>query len=205
MEPYLYKRAVTKDDIERARNLITAEYLRVGYIARGATESELSKNLFLDTTSTFLALKGDEVVGTLSIFGNREAGLPMEPDWEIEIRLLREKGKRLAEVGQFAVRHKAVHPLVPSFLGPSLGLFRLVLQHGLEASIDSFCICVHAKHERFYAALGFTSIGPQRGYGPVGVEASAGMELDLTALREGRQGVRSLLLTRLGEGKSTHA
>lgn len=198
MESYLYKRAVIREDKERARDLITEEYLRAGYIAQGSSESDLSRNLFLDTTVTFLAFKGEDAVGTLSILTDEEGKLPMESDWAEEVAVLRKKGKRIAEVGQFAVRHDTRDGQTSLALGPSLGLFKRVLEHGLTSPLDSFCICVHAKHERFYTALGFVSIGALRRYGVVGVEFSAGMELDLNVVRAGRGNMRdSSMLARL--------
>ena len=122
-------------------------------------------------------------MGTLSVFHDGQEGLPMESGWKAEIEEIRGAGKNLAEVGQFAVRDVGTSYMQ----GPTLDLFRLVLAHGLETSVDFYCIAVHSKHERFYRMLQFITLGNHKNYAPVQVDSAVGMSLDLEWVKKRKE------------------
>lgn len=176
MEPFIFKCTVSLEEKTQAQALITNEYRRVGYIQEKEVSSSLSDNLFLDSSTTFVAEREGVVYGTLSLFLDRSGGLPMEQEWKEELSSFRDKGCLLAEAGQFAVEHTQPLPIRLQIVS---GLFALLLKEARDRKIEILCIAVHAKHRPFYESLGFTSLGEPRFYGPVRVEQAVGMSLEV--------------------------
>jgi hypothetical protein len=168
------------EELQAARALVTRRYAAQGYATDGAFDAYLEN----PATTTFGLFEGDILCGTISLVPDGQQGLPMDSVYREELAPLRAKGKRLAEVVQFAVddeRHTGLSALAGSLV--AIPLFGDVLSRAIEQHIDTLCISINPKHDRFYAMLGFREIGALKQYGAV--EAPAiGRVLDVSNWRE---------------------
>lgn len=176
MAEYSCREANGATERNQARAIVLAEYARSGYIRKEDAQMDLRGVLPSDaavnsSASTTLVISSDgRIVGTVSIVFDSPEGFPMDSLYHEELEALRQSGHRLAEVVQLATDQDFVASLpgIGGGLSLILPLFRGVLQLGKERGIDGFCITVNPKHDRFYAEIGFVSLGPERCYEALG-------------------------------------
>lgn len=165
-------------ELEAAYRLLNEEYVRCGYDDPDPSGMRFLPCYALPTTRTFVALRGTEVIGTVTLVDRGVLGLPMEALFGREILRLQAPGRRLAEVSGLAVR-------APDRI-LSLLLFRAMT--GLARwghQVTDLCITVNAAHEKFYAdALLFERIGPVRLSPQVKGATAVPMRTDLTSAVE---------------------
>jgi len=194
MEAYTYSKALTQRERTEAVALITLVFKRAGYISDETEQSSLSTRVLRGEAATFLAKKGDLLCGTLSVFDDGPLGVPLEDIFAPEISELRNAGKKLAEVGQFAVYDPRNDVTMPVGINPALGLFKLVFAYAKANKIDTLCITVNPKHERFYHAMGFVRWERECSYAAVNGHPAVGMTLDLHIAEKGPVGLLRKLL-----------
>ena len=128
---------------------------------------------------TFVAKKDNEVIGTISmVFGEDSQGktetLPMEEVYEKEIKEYRDKGHKIAEITQLALKRKDVTTLRDFINQRSIliELYALVLKKSFEKKsrkeLDDLVIAINPKQEDFYKdTFKFEHLGGVKTYGSV--------------------------------------
>ncbi|MFZ2187460.1 MAG: hypothetical protein WAV46_02425 [Candidatus Moraniibacteriota bacterium] len=176
-------RARCDADQQGAFDLVSEEYKKDGYIDVDA-RPDIPVYNFLLTSATFIAKADKTIIGTVTIVGDGEKGLPMENIYEEEIGELRWSGKKMAEISQLAIKRgtaenpdmhqRKIQTSIP------LALFRVVYFFAKSQGIGNFCIAINPKHETFYKLLGFEDIGGLKSYSFVNGAPALARMLDIT-------------------------
>ena len=169
----------------------SARLLHAMYVARGLIEPKPSgmratPHLLLPSTATFIARRGDAIVGTLALVVDSPLGLPMEKAFPEEVKAVRAPDRRAAEVGALCVAPGARRQ------GVSYLLTKLMWRCAREVcGVDDLLIAVVPPADELYrAAMLFERIGPTRRHPSVknGV-VTVPMRLDLRAAPGAFKGV----------------
>lgn len=176
----------TKEELEGSRRLVLEEYIRSGYVSVQDIVSglKMGEYLGLPNTTTFILRYQNGIIGTVSLVEDSEKGVPMDDLYTKEIDILRNRGLKIAEVSQFAMR-KDTHveylsldkKRPASYL--SVPLLKLMVHYALRQGVDAFCIAVNPKHVMFYKFLGFEQFGEEKSYVSVNEAPAVALVLDL--------------------------
>lgn len=148
--------ARSRDDLTQAFRLVFDSYFEAGLVTHKPSKIRLTPHHLMPTSEVLVAKLGHTVTSTMSIFGDGYLGLPMESMYGPQIRELREKGLRLAEIGCLADRRMAHVRFMDAFMQ----LSRMVAQVCRVRGIDAVVAVMHPKHARLYRRLmGFEQIG----------------------------------------------
>lgn len=159
-----------------AFELVYNAYVRSGLAEPNPYRMRVTPYQLLPTTQVFVAVKGSEVIGTVSLVQDGELGLPMEAIYDREISWRRAEGLRLAEVSCLADRH---HDLRRSF-PVVLRLMSLMAQSAKRRGVDELIIAVHPRHAPFYQRFtAFVPIGGRKDYDAVCGKPAVALGLDL--------------------------
>lgn len=151
--------AIANDAASRTRayRLVYRNYLAKRLIASNENELRVTPFHMLDSTVTFVATHGSEVICTVSLIGDGEMGLPMECVYPDEVAALRRRGLFIGEVSCLATVEMGFSRFLPIFVR----LTSLMAQHARAYGMDQFLIATHPRHARFYKRyMGFQQIGP---------------------------------------------
>jgi acyl carrier protein len=182
---HLFRVASTEDEWNDARTLVHRIYVREGYIDPESSRALIGEYIGKNTTTTFLGYMGDALVGTISVAEDASGGLPMDQIFRDEVDTLREEGKVIGEVCQFAIDDAlvALHTTTGSSRNDlSLKFFGCVLTHARERGITHYCFSVNPKHARFYELIGSERIGDEKQYPSVNMAPALAYVLDIEAL-----------------------
>jgi len=156
--------ANSKEKMQKAFNLVFREYKKDGYVNADA-KPEIPGYNFLPTSATFIAKFSNEIIGTVTIIGDGERGLPMEMIYRQEAEKIRKNGKKIAEIGQLAIKRDLKDvPQKEIQLAVLLPLFKLVYFYAKIKGIEKLCVSINPKHESFYDSIGFENIGGLKYY-----------------------------------------
>jgi len=170
-----YKIAATLDERADAFRLVYRSYLEAGLGQRNPYGMRVTPYHLLPTTEVFIATLQDEVILTVSLVTDGEAGLPMECVYEEEVAAKRAVGLRLGEVSCLADRRSHFRGFFPVFLR----LSRLVVQYARHRGLDQLLLAVHPKHARFYQRfMTFRPMGAERVYPTVRNHPAVALCLD---------------------------
>ena len=143
--------------------LASARLVHDMYVARGLIEPKPSgmratPHLLLPSTATFIAQRGEEIIGTLSLVVDSQLGLPMEKAFPAEVQAVRAAGRKTAEVGALCVTDRF------RSRGVSYLLNKLMWRCAREVyGIDDLLISVVPPADALYrAALLFRPLGAKR-------------------------------------------
>lgn len=162
------KSAENMDEFSQAFGLVYKEYLRSGYIPEPKS-SEMLYNIYhlLPETTVFVAKSYLTVVSTLTqIFDSDLFGLPMDSLYKNELDVLRDRGRKIAEITALATEK--------SFRWKNLFMYlcKAMLWHTKYSGINDLCITINPKHVRFYKTIFlFEQFGPERHYPRVNAPA----------------------------------
>ena len=164
--------AVTRDDLEAAARLVHDVY-----VARGLRDAARPRDSDANRSVVFIARLAGVVGATISLVTDGPRGLPADALYGPELRALRGRRRRLAEVSGLAVATRCrgsalalVRPLVQL-----VGIYARDIEHA-----DELCIAVHPRHAPFYArAFGFAPFGAEKPYPAVKDAPAVGLRLDL--------------------------
>lgn len=171
--------ARTKHDLVRAFELVHHSYCTAGLASGSPSGLRLTPYHLSGNSDVLIAEIDDEVVSTISLFGDCDQGLPMESMYGNEIARLREQGFSLGEIGSFADRRNGVS----RFLAVFIEFNRWLAQVARERQIDTLVAAVHPKHARLYQrAFGFRQIGGQTDCPYVNGNPAVAIYLDLNRL-----------------------
>jgi hypothetical protein len=155
------KIASSIDEWREAFSLVHDSYLRAGLSEPRPSGLRVTPYHLLPTTSTLIARYHDEVVGTLSLICDSEAGVPMELVYADEIAAARNQGVCFAEVSCLATQQLATSDYICVFMR----LMRLVAQHARYLDVQRLVIATHPRHALFYRRfMGFRQFGRQTSY-----------------------------------------
>ncbi|MBI6919178.1 GNAT family N-acetyltransferase [Pseudomonas monteilii] len=167
-------------ELEQALRLVNDSYARRGIATVCRAGMRFSPFHLLPGTTTFVALKGDQVVGTVSLIEDSPLGLPLEDVHVNEAVLQRLGGGRLAEVGTLAVCSHYKGKGVPLMLYNAM--FRWAMDH---RRVNSLLIAVHPRAASFYRnVLFFSPIGPVQTYTKLNKALSLPLALNLNQARQ---------------------
>ena len=174
-----FRIASSRDEWEAALGLVYRAYVRSGLILMNRHQMRVTPYHALPSTEVLIAADGNKVLGTLSIVGDGELGLPMEAIYAEEVERRRLQGLRLAEVSCLADERDESDQ---SFSMVSR-LMALTAQCATHRGIDQLLIAVHPRHTKFYERfLAFEVIGEKKTYASVCDHPAVAMALDLNGL-----------------------
>lgn len=149
--------ADSPEEIEAAKLLLSKEYTREKLIREGH-KMLLSDYLDMDETTTFVAKKSNDVVGTVSMVPG-DGALPIEQLYKEELKAVRESGDKIVEIIQLATDHElSLDERNENRI--LIKLFEAVLEKSLTDNVDDLVIEINPKHEGLYTKiLGFEYLG----------------------------------------------
>lgn len=104
LDDVVVKIASTPEEHDAAARLTFEAYQGRGLVQQRGVPVRVTPFLLLPSTVKLVALRGGEVVATVSLMLDSQLGLPMQSLFFDELAALRRKGRRLAEVGALAIR-----------------------------------------------------------------------------------------------------
>ncbi|OFZ00977.1 MAG: hypothetical protein A2070_08465 [Bdellovibrionales bacterium GWC1_52_8] len=145
----IFKVAETKDELEQAFRLLYAAYLKQGFVQSSSSGMYLTLQHALPSTSTLVAVRNNEVVGTVTVVRDNPLGLSMEKHFSLEP--LRLAGARVAEVSSLAIAHSMRRETGGEIFFPLVTfLYRYSTQfHGLDYHV----IAIYPHHGDLYRAI----------------------------------------------------
>jgi len=150
-----------REELRAALELVHDNYVRCGYMRPAPSGLRVCPQYALPQTRTYVALMRGQVVATVSLLPDSGLGLPLDGLYADEAAALRQRGRRLAEVGMLADRRRELTRGVDLLLA----LMKHVFHRARSTGVDDLLITVHPKHATFYRRLlRFEAIGPQRAY-----------------------------------------
>ncbi len=160
--------AKTAQERMEAGLLVTGQYIQEGYLPRQERGRPFyGLHHLLNESVVFVMHDQGQLVGTITVFLDSIAGLPMDRLWPKETRGLRQAGRRLCEFGSLAL---VSGPGAPSSI-MVLDLFRVAYVYAYHfAQATDVCVTLKPKHRYFYRRLCFESFGsclPDPGFGNV--------------------------------------
>ncbi len=181
--------------LQQAADLVQFEYEKDGYVKVLEKDERvpISKYNKESSSFTFLAKNEELVLGTVSLVCDGKFGIPLDSIFAQEMQLLRAKGKKCAEISQLAIRRDAVDLLglnqrkIQMLL--LLPLFKLVFYCAKACEIDTLCITINPKHDKFYLALGFEPLGEEKTYEAVGGAPALLRKLELDRASEMQENI----------------
>lgn len=126
-----------------ARELVRTVYTQLGYLSEENDNLLKKARTFDPSTITLLALRNDQLVGTLSLVFDSKSGLPIDSFSLEEVNQLRSDSHQLCELSQFAVSQGG---LKSSLL---LCKYAKIISYDIMGYSD-FVITVNPKHTSFY-------------------------------------------------------
>lgn len=167
-----FKIASSSTEIAKAINLVDD-----CYVARGILDGErkrVSTHTLLPTTTVFVALRDDEVIGTVSLIEESPLGFPME-EVHPEAQRFRCSLRRSAEVGGLATVARYRRS------GLSMMLYNMLYRWArYYRNIEGLIIAVHPSSEGFYSnVLLFEKIGTIQEYKKLRGAESIPLHLDI--------------------------
>lgn len=98
--------ANTKKLKEKSYQLMYEIYLDKGYIKENPTKMHFTEHDLLNETVILVAIKDQEVIGTMSIIPDNAYGLPAEKSYSQELKLLKQKN-RICEISALGIKNDA--------------------------------------------------------------------------------------------------
>jgi len=144
MTPFDLKVSDSLEDLTAALSLVHDSYVELGLMAPHPSGLRLLPHHLLPETRVFLAREHGEVVATLTLIPDTEAGLPLDAAYREDADGLRLEGRRIGEISCLALapRYRR-HDLL-------LHLFRMMHVCARATGLDDLCVVVAPKHGRFY-------------------------------------------------------
>ena len=161
------RRAVDKTEREAANKLVFSNYVDQGY---WNSDEISSKKKFLRSPYriTFVAIRENRIVGTISIIKDSPQGLPADDFQPVTMKKLREKNETIVEVSALAMDKSYKHQRNLIFF-----LFKYLYQYSFYyEGIDRFVVVCTPQHAAFYEAVcGLQCVGHESHYTYVRVKA----------------------------------
>lgn len=174
-----YSRAAETFEFEGAFRCLYASYHKRGLAPRINHEMRVTRYHLLPATSVFVARRGKEVIGTLSMVEDAPLGVPMRVVFDRQIDELAGRKARIVEATCLAVRGTGGSDVEVVYR-----LMGLVAQSAHRRRIERVVCAIHPRHVAFYErSAGFRVFAPSTPYPSVGGKLAVAMELDLTTIQ----------------------
>lgn len=158
------------EEYEGAFRIVYDVYREIGYI-KNDHHSKMSYSIYsmLPTTCVFIFKEHLEIISTLSQYLDSDVfGLPMDSLYKEEIDVLRNQGRKIAEIGALATANSSRWNNLSMFLG------KAYLHYAKLTGVNDILIMVNPKHVSFYKAVFmFKDFGPEKHYPVVDAPAVA--------------------------------
>lgn len=180
--------ARTREELEKAYNLVYKEYYKRAYTSEIPSRMRFSIHNALPETTTFVAVTdSSEIASTATIIPDSPLGLPMDKIYTNELNQLRNQGKKLCEISMLASdsRQLSREPLSSPLkrLLPLFMLFKAVLDYSLSMlKTDIMCITIHPKYKDAFNELAFRDLSGIKSYPDANGAPAIGMCVDMHAL-----------------------
>lgn len=169
---YRIEVARTAEQYRSAFRLLQIGYVFEGIEPVGGRVLRITEHHVLRESTVLLAYEGDKVVGTMTLTLDSSAGLPLDGDYPARLAALRSQGRRLAEIGSFAIVRRCWRSGVAQLIGLSC------VQLGVRQGVEQFVIGVHPRAADVYSALyGFRRFGTPRSHNTLNAPVQA-LEVD---------------------------
>lgn len=181
----VFKIADRRSEWEQAFRLLHDVSVQAGYYQPKASGMRISPCHAVPSTAVFIALKGEQVVGTMTLVEDSPLGVPMEPIFPDEVNRYRVQKRRVAEVSALAV-HKAFRGT-----GMTMTMNRVMWRWAyFYRQLTDLVISVRTMLADYYeSVLLFEQIGPSRPYRGLNDTPVVPMRLDLQTAVERYQRV----------------
>jgi hypothetical protein len=152
--------ASTFAEYTNAMKMLYNEYKEKGLISKDKADTYFSPYLLIPNNVLIIAVKEDEIIGTISLIEDSPIGIPMENVHSEEIVEQRVKRNKFAEVGSLAMKNEYRHSGVTMLLFKAVFIYAYLHRH-----IDNILIAVHPRVSRFYQeSFNFSEIGDVQEY-----------------------------------------
>jgi hypothetical protein len=176
--PVEIRLARTPEELQTAYGLLYDEYIEKGYQDPDPSRLRFPPHYALPSANTFVAIRGEELLGTVTLLSRGSLGLPMEAEYAPEIFDLCSRGRVPIEMSGLAARRggrSAVLSLIRDATAFAI--------HSLRAT--DLCIAVNPAHEGFYRkGFLFEPMGPARSCLQVKGAPAVALKLELAGAVE---------------------
>jgi len=180
---YRLRVAADLESRKKAYALVYRLYLEKGYARPDPSRMWLSAFDAIPETTTFLVerVSDNEAAGALTVVFDSSVGLPADNVYAAELNLLRNSGRRLAEITSLGVAENGTKG--PEILARLLN-HAYLLARKVRGATD-FVVTVNPRHVPFYERLLlFAKAGPEREYGKVGGAPAVLLYLSLSVVEQ---------------------
>ncbi len=133
-----------------AYRLVYECYLEEGYCEPNPGAARVSIYNLLPGTTTFVSVRGDRIVGTVSVALDSPHGLPLAEVFPERMLNLRERGRRVAEAIMLSHKPEAAKRSGLVEFEQLLRLMRCVTDYARLHEVDDLCIITNPHHVDFY-------------------------------------------------------
>lgn len=192
-----YRVARTRDELEKSYALVYNAYLQKGYVNENLARLRMSIFNVLPETTTFVAMVGDEVIGTATVVPDSPLGLPMDDLYSEELNVFRAQGSRLCEISMLAIGSGFFKEDVSVMLNAKkMFIVFFLFKHLYDyikscLELDRICIAINPKHSLTYEYLNFESIGQVKQYDKVNGAPAMAKFADLHTVEDKAQAQKS--------------
>ena len=148
-EEYTLRLATTEADRLRCWHLVYKEYLALGYTTAQELPYRYSIHDALPDTVTLLVEKDGEAIGTVTGIPDSALGLPADAIYRDELDALRGGGRRIMEVGRFAIER--THQSQRRILTSLMDILTIYARRVWGAT--DFVITVNPSHVKYYERM----------------------------------------------------
>jgi hypothetical protein len=175
-EDLAFRIASSQEDYCGAFALVYQNYVRGGLARANPYRMRVTPYQLSPQGEVMVAVRGREVVATMTLVRDGKLGLPMEAVYADQLDWLRAQGLFLAEVSCLADRRDA-QPQSPA---TAMRLMSLMAQCAQARGVNQLLIAVHPRHARFYQRFtAFRPIGGLRQYHAVCDRPAVALALDI--------------------------
>lgn len=180
-----------------AFRMVHDNYVASGYMTPHPSGMRYTALQLLPVSTTWIAIYGNEIIGTGTVVAYSPAGLPSGAVFADHFRTLRSKGRTVAEATLLACRsHHEVN---------AVSIICAILRHGVRCSrVDDFCVVADPNHLSFWQkVLGFEILTNARRDGHAAGHPGVLMRLDLRGIacgaRQPTKGYKKFILQPLDD------
>jgi hypothetical protein len=142
---FVIKIAQTQDELEQAFRVLHDSYVSKQFMSPAASQMRITPYHALPTTTTFIALVDNQVVGTMSTIKDGVFGVPTDSIFDLSF--LRNQGRSLAEISSLAID--------PTFRTRGGACFFLLMKYMWEyvykfMGVDTIVISANPSQQIFY-------------------------------------------------------